>query len=197
MFEIPTSLVVGEQRYQIRNDGDYRTILDCFLALGDEELTAQERLFACLIIFYNDLTDIESVAATFGENLEEAVEKMYNFFKCGVADGFGKKSNYKLIDWEQDAQLICSAINKVAGVEVRAVPYMHWWTFMGHYSAVGESPLSTIISIRDKIIKGKKLEKYEREFRTENPEYFTWKSKTVDDLEADKLVKELWNSGGE
>ena len=66
---------------------------------------------------------------------------------------------------------------------------------MGYYSAIGKCPLSTILNIRDKIVKGKKLEKEERTFRQENPQYFVWNKNTVEEEEADRLVKELWNSG--
>ena len=67
---------------------------------------------------------------------------------------------------------------------------------MGYFTAIGESPISTIIGIRDKIVSGKKLEKYERQYRMKNPQYFTWNSKTVEENEADKLVRELWDNGG-
>ena len=66
---------------------------------------------------------------------------------------------------------------------------------MGYYSAIGECPLSTILSIRDKIMRGKKLETHEREFRRDNPQYFVWNSKSVEDEEADKLFRDLWNQG--
>ena len=65
---------------------------------------------------------------------------------------------------------------------------------MGYYTAIGESPISTIIHIRDKMMRNKRLEKHEREFKMNNPQYFTWNSKRVEENEADKLVKELWNS---
>lgn len=168
-------------------------VLDCFATLQDVDLTTKERLFACLIIFYQDLTSIEDVLIQ--NNIEERVAEMYKFFNCGSDASLGATSSHRLIDWEQDAQLICSAVNKVANTEIRAVPYVHWWTFMGYYSAIGQSPLATVIEIRDKIIKGKKLEKYEREFRRENPKYFVWNSKTVDKNEADNLLRELWNNG--
>ena len=67
---------------------------------------------------------------------------------------------------------------------------------MGYYSAVGESLLSTVVTIRDKMMRGKKLEKNEREFRLNNPEYFVWNSQTTDDEEAKKLLNELWNKEG-
>lgn len=194
MYEIPTTITVGSTEYRIRNKGDYRMVLDCFSALQDASLNSNERLFCSLIIFYEDINCIADINKF--EDLEEAATKMFDFFNCGRSQSVGKKMNHKLIDWEQDSQIICSAINKVANKEVRAEPYIHWWTFMGYYSAVGESLLSTIVSIRDKIVRGKKLEKYERTFRQENPEYFIWNTNNIDE-EAEELFNELWNKGGE
>ena len=192
MYEIPTSINVDGKEYKIRNNGDFRVILDCFEALGDVELTAQERLLAALIIFYEDFNTIRDLEDV---NVEALVSGMYDFFNCG-SDTVGTHTSHKLIDWKQDAQLICSAVNKVCGKEIRLESYLHWWTFMGYFTAIGESPISTIIHIRDKIVQGKKLEKHEREYRMNNPQYFAWNSKSVEESEADKLVRELWNSGG-
>ena len=193
MYTVPTSIIVGDREYKIRNNGDYRVILDCFLALSDVELTAKERLLAGLIIFYEDFNSLDDLAQN--HDLETLTSEMYKFFNCG-SDIVGTKSNRKLIDWEQDSQLICSAVNKVAGKEVRAEPYLHWWTFMGYYTAIGESPISTIIHIRDKIANGKRLEKHEREYRASNPQYFVWNNKTVEESEAEKLILDMWNNGG-
>lgn len=193
MYTIPISVVIDNVEYGIRNNGDYRVILDCFSALQDVDLTEQERVFASLIIFYQDLNNLEDVLIQ--TNLVERVSEMYKFFNCGDTDTIGTKVPYKLIDWEQDSQLISSAINAVANTEIRSSPYIHWWTFMGYFSAIGKSLLSNVITIREKLLKGKKLEKYEREFRRDNPKYFVWNSKSVDDAEADKLLQELWNNG--
>lgn len=193
MYEIPTSIKVNGVEYKIRNSGDYRVILDCFQALSDIDLTAKERLLAALIIFYEDFDTINDFTSEIP--LEQLVKEMYNFFNCG-SEAIGTSSDKRLIDWEQDAQLICSAVNHVANKEIRLESYIHWWTFMGYFTAIGESPLSTIIHIRDKIAHGKKLEKHERQYRNENPQYFTWNDKSVEDREADKIVREMWNSGG-
>lgn len=193
MYEIPISVKIDNHEYGIRNNGDYRVILDCFSALQDVDLTEQERVFASLIIFYQDLNCIDDILLS--NNLKDRILEMYKFFNCGEEDTVGKKVPYKLIDWEQDSQLISSAINKVANTEIRSVPYIHWWTFMGHFSAIGRSLLSTVIDIREKILKGKKLEKYEREFRRDNPKYFIWNHKTVEEQEAEKVISELWNKG--
>lgn len=193
MYEIPTSVMIDGVEYHFRNDGDFRVILDCFQALGDVELTPQERLLAALIIFYDNFNTVDELSSV--EDFDELISKMFWFFNCG-SDSTSTKSQHKLVDWEQDSQLICSAINKVAGKEIRAEKYVHWWTFMGYYTAIGESPIATIIHIRDKILSGKSLEKYERKYKMENPQYFTWNSKTVDENEADMLAREIWNNGG-
>lgn len=192
MYNIPTSVTVNGKEYAIRNNGDYRVILDCFLALGDAELDVKEKLLSALIIFYNAFNSVEDINEV--DDIEDFVTEMYNFFNCGSMS-MGTKNSSKLVDWELDEQLIASAINKVCGFEIRSAPYVHWWTFMGYYTAIGECPLSTIIHIRDKITKGEKLEKHERKFRQDNPQYFAWNTRSVEQTEADKLVRELWNNG--
>ena len=195
MYEIPTKIFIEGEEFPIRNNGDYRMVLDCFKALQDAELNPKERVFCSLLIFYENINSIADINKF--PDLEIAVKEMYNFFNCGKDQSVGKRMKHRLIDWDKDSQMICSAINKVANKEVRAEPYIHWWTFMGYYSAVGESLLSTVLSIRDKLSRGKKLEKYERDFKRENPEYFVWNAHTIDDEEADRLFNELWNNGGD
>lgn len=196
MYEIPTSITVQDTKYHIRNDGDYRVILECFVALNDVELSETERIFACMVIFCDEI-DIDDIFTFDEEHLNEFVTKMFAFFNCGEPDGVGANAKRKVIDWEQDQQMICAGINKVAGTEVRALTYLHWWTFMGYFCSIGESTLSTVVSIRDKILKGKKLEKYETEFRRDNPQYFKWDSRTLQEKEDDELLKQLWDFGVE
>lgn len=166
-------------------------VLDCFAALEDIELSKEERILTALLIFY-DVNDTEELYQI--KDIETAVTEMMHFFNGGSASTIGAVSHHKLIDWEQDSQLVCSAINKVAGKEIRAEAYVHWWTFLAYYMAVGEGPLATVVSIRDKIVRGKKLEKYENEFRRENPHYFNWNSKSVEDREEEAYIMSLWNS---
>lgn len=65
--------------------------------------------------------------------------------------------------------MLFPAVNKVAGVEVRSLPYLHWWTFLGYFQAIDHDDLfSHVLSIRQKRAKGKKLEKWEQEFYKNN-----------------------------
>lgn len=193
MYDLPTSVIIGDKEYNIREAGDFRVVLDCFSALGDIELGENFRVLASLIIFYDDFTE-DTIKELSEEELTELVKEMYRFFNCGKDDS-GKSPNYKLIDWEKDSLIIISAVNNVAGKEIRLEKYIHWWTFIGYYMSIGESVLATVVSIRNKIVKSEKLEKWEQKFKAENPDFFNWNSRSVEEQELDDYVHEIWNSG--
>lgn len=192
MYELPTSIMLNGQSFAVRNRGDFRTVLDCMKALEDPELTKEERIVAALIIFYEDLNGIEDLGKL--PDVVEAFKEMTKFFNCG-GDSVGAKTPYKLVDWEKDSVLLYSAINNVAQKEIRLEPYVHWWTFMGYYLAIGECSFSTVVSIRNKRARGKKLEKHESQFVRDNPEYF-WNTKTVEEQELEAELLKIWNNGG-
>ena len=193
MYELPTSVTVNDTEYKIRDAGDFRVVLGCFSALNDIELGEDYRILASLIIFYEAFEEIEDIP-TDTDIVDKLISEMMIFFNCGKQENDNNRNMPKLIDWDIDFNIIIAAINNVAGKEVR-LGYTHWWTFVGYYMSVGESVLSTVVGIRNKIIKGTKLEKWEKEFRGEHPDYFIWNSKSVEEKELDKLAFELWDSG--
>ncbi len=170
-------------------------VLDCFRILQDEELDEDERILACLVVFYDGLSDIDDIQQL--GDIEEAVKQMFSFFDCGKQDTPGLKTDVKVIDWDKDALLIISAINNVAGKEVRAEKYLHWWTFMSYYMAIGECSLSTVVNIRRKIAKGKKLEKYENEYVRDNPDLFERRMDlTKEEQDFFDEIRANWHTGG-
>ena len=190
MYQIPTSLEFNGGEHKICNDGDYRMVLDCFSALNDSEIDEQQRLMACLVIFYDEIIELEDLKKLGDLNI--ATQKMFDFFRCNQPEA-PQAFVYRLIDWKQDEQMICSAINPIANQEIRSMPYLHWWTFMGYYNAIGKSVLSTVVSIRNKLMRGDKMEKWERKFKIENPQYFNWQSGSADKYKEDEEIRELWN----
>ena len=194
-YELPTSVILNDTEHAIRRDGDFRMVLDCFRLLQDEELDDNERILACLTVFYDELDGIETVYQL--GDLEEAVKQMFSFFNCNQ-ENVGAKAEGKVIDWDKDALMIISAINKVAGKEIRKEKYLHWWTFMSYYMAIGECALSTVVNIRRKIIKGKKLEKFEQDYVNENPELFRrTEHYTKEERELLDDILANWNTGGQ
>ena len=194
MYRLPTKVIVDGLQFNIRDCGDFRMVLDCFKALQDEELSEDYRVLASLLIFYNELNDFEDMRE-YEPQLQTLVTEMYRFINGGEDHSPGAERDVSLVDWEQDSQLVCAAINNVANQEIRAVEYLHWWTFLGYYMSVGESVLSTVVGIRDKIAKHKKLEDWEKEFKKNNPKYFVWRQ-TAQEQDLNNLVRDIWNKGG-
>lgn len=194
MYRLPTKVTVDNLEFNIRERGDFRMVLDCFKALQDEELSEDYRVLASLLIFYNEFNDLEDLHE-YEPQLEGLVKEMYKFINGGEENSPGAERDVSLVDWEQDSQLVCAAINNVSNQEIRAVEYLHWWTFLGYYMSIGQSVLSTVVGIRDKIAHHKKLENWEKEFKKNNPKYFVWRQ-TAKEQDLNNLVRDIWNKGG-
>ena len=191
MYSLQTSVQVGQESFHIRNNGDYRMILDCFEAMNDKDLSELERIYVAVAIFYDDFADADEVLQR-GDIIDDLYKGIIDFINCGDTERESNTHNYKVIDWQKDSNLICSAINNVAKTEIRALDYLHWWTFMGYYNAIGECTLSNIVSIRYKTAKGEKLEKYEKKFKQDNPEYFNLDMRSAEQKRADEYIQSLW-----
>jgi len=187
-WELPEALEVGGTFYNIRTD--YRAILDILRAYNDPELDSYEQNLILLDIIYEDCNLIPE------EHLNEAAQKASEFIDAGIKEDKSKPKP-RSMDWEQDAPLIIPAVNGVAGAEVRAMKYLHWWTFIGYYMEIKDCLFSQIVSIRCKRAKGKKLEKYEQEFLKENKDLITLRQQYSDEEEqAKKEIMKLLDGGG-
>ena len=194
MYSLPTKVKADDLEFNIRDRGDFRMVLDCFKALQDEELSEDYRVLASLLIFYNEFNDIEDLRE-FEPQLQVLVNEMFKFINGGEDNSPGAERDVTLVDWEQDSPLVCAAINNVAHTEIRSVEYLHWWTFLGYYMSIGQSVLSTVVGIRDKIAHRKKLEDWEKKFKNDNPKYFVWRQ-TAQEQDLNNLVRDIWNKGG-
>lgn len=156
--QLPRTAEVAGKTYRIRTD--YRVVLRIFSAISDPELTDKDKVLVCLANIYPDFLHIPDSA------LPEAYEQAVRFIEAGSDKG---KKGPKLMDWEKDEALIFPAVNAAAGKEVRELDYLHWWTFMGYFQSIDrESLFSTVLSIRQKKKKHKKLEAWESEFYNAN-----------------------------
>lgn len=181
-WDLPESVVIGGVTYRI--NADYRDILDIMARLNEPNEDDQTRVYVALALFYEDFEDMAE------RDYPEAVEKLFWFMNGGeVQDA---RPRPKTIDWEQDRAMIVADINKVAGCEVRALPFCHWWTFLAWFNGIGDGQLSTVVSIREKRRKGKKLSDWEREFYQEHREAVDFKRKySADEMEEQERLKRL------
>lgn len=181
-WELPTSLQVGGVDWRIRTD--FRAILDILVSFADPDFEEDDKWLVCLDILYEDFKDMDASL------YEEAMLKATDFIDMGMKDDGRPKP--RTMDWEQDAAIIIPSVNRVMGTEVRAMPYCHWWTFLGAYMEIGESLFSQVVSIRTKKARGKKLEKWEQEFYANNKSTIDLKRKySEEEIEEQKRLISL------
>lgn len=155
---LPTSAEIDGATYEIRSD--YRAALDILTVMADPDLTDRERGALAMEILYVDFEAMPRSA-------HEGAAEFLKWFVAGGDTG-ARPPRRKLADWRQDFPLIVGPVNRVLGFEVRSVEYLHWWTFLGAYMEIGDCLFAQVVSIRKKLRKGRRLEKYEREFYSEN-----------------------------
>ena len=155
LYRLPESACIGGKTYRLHTD--FRVILQILQALEDGELPEILRWRVALGLFYD--------APVPPEHWQEAMAYLAEFLRCGQPE---TAPGPKLLDWQQDADAVISGVNAAAGCEVRALEQVHWWTFLSWFHAMPPGQLSTVVSIRDKLRKGQKLEPWEKEFYREN-----------------------------
>ena len=152
-WALPRSLTVGGRAWAVHTD--FRDVLKVLAWLDDRSraLRDEERWYVALALFYRDFEAMPP------DLYAEAAARMGEFLAGGRKTD--RPAGPRLIDWDKDAALIAAEVNRVAGCEVRALPYLHWWSFLGWFSAIGDGALATVVSIRDKLRRGKRLEGWE------------------------------------
>ena len=153
-WELPESYKIGETVYGLNTD--YRDVLEIFTYLDDPDLPEFIKWKIAVALFYQE--EIPD------ENFQAAAEYLAFFIRCGQKETKGPR----MLDWQQDAIAIVADVNRVAGTEIRCLKKLHWWTFMSWFHGIGQGQLSAILTIREKLRKGRKLESWEQDFYREN-----------------------------
>ena len=183
-WDLPKTATIDGIEYAIRSD--YRAVLDVLAISEDPEITDEERGALALEVFYPDFDTMPRGIH------RDAIDYLVWFVAGG--DVAAKPPKRKLADWAQDFPIIVGPVNRVLGYEVRSVEYLHWWTFLGAYMEVGDCLFAQVVTIRQKLARHKKLEKYEREFYRENRDLVDLRTKETD---AEKKIMKAWMGGGD
>jgi hypothetical protein len=160
MWDLPISVEINGKSHSIRNKCDYRVVLDVICALNDNELTDEEKVKCALFIFYEDISTID--------DFDTAIKEMFRIINGGEEQEESQEQKPQLMDWEHDFPVLVAPINRVLGFEIRSVNYLHWMSLLSAYMEIGECTFSTIVSIRSKRAKSKKLDKWEEEYIREH-----------------------------
>lgn len=178
IYALPTSVEVNGATYQI--ESDYRAVLDILTALTDNELDDQDKAEVALKIFYPDFDEMPV------SDYQEALNQCFRFIDLGQ-DPKEQKKQPDIMSWEQDFTLYIAPINRIAGCEIRALEYLHWYSFVGYYQEIGDCLFAQVVRIRDKKARGKSLDKQDREFYKRNRDIIDLKT-TYTDAENEILA---------
>lgn len=160
-WRLPVTVEVGGRPFSIRSD--FRAVLDALAVLHDDELEPVEQRLACLRIFYPRWRELPDPAEAFAKAME--------FVNLGQPINPEKPPKAALADWDKDAPLIAPAVDEVLGYSCRQCAYLHWWDFIGAYQNIDpEGLFGTVVRVRSKRRKGKKLDKSEEAFCRDNPD---------------------------
>ena len=153
LYSLPITVTLGGREYPV--NADFRQVLKIIYALENPDWPEFLRWQVALELFCPGVPD---------EHRAAAMEFLASFISCGGPDTPGPR----LLDWQKDAAVIISDVNRAAGKELRQEKFVHWWTFLGWFHAIGQGQLATLVSIRDKRRRGQKLEAWEQEYYRQN-----------------------------
>lgn len=183
MWDLPIAVEINGKSHPIRNKCDYRVVLDVICALNDNELTDEEKVKCALFIFYEDISQID--------DFETAIKEMFRIINGGEEEEHTQDNKPKLMDWEHDFPQLAPPISRVLGYDVRTPDkFTHWYTWLGGYMEIGECTFSTIVSIRSKRAKGKKLDKWEIDYIREHRKMVELPQKLT--MEEEELLNSEW-----
>ena len=157
IWQLPERARIGICSYGLNTD--FRDVL-AIIGFLSGDLPEFIRWQVALKLFYREEIPPE----------DEGAAMEYLAWFLGGGEDTAPKSGPKLMDWELDAAAIVADINRVAGREIREMEHLHWWTFLSWFHGIGEGQVSALVSIRDKLNRGKKLEGWEKEFYRQNRE---------------------------
>lgn len=151
--ELPKKIKVNENIYDINYD--YKSIINILLALEDEELTNNEKIYVMIKNLYID--EIPE------NDLEEAIEKAIKFIDLGKeSDDSNHKSDTRTYSFEKDASYIFSGINQTHHIDLEEKKNLHWWKFMSMFMDMSpDCMFGELIYYRKRKAEGK-LNKEER-----------------------------------
>lgn len=147
---LPKSICVDGREYGIR--WDYRTWMhfDHIRECGSDD---GRKIIMMLQLCYIHIP----------ENIEEAVNKMLWFYRCGEdEEKEEKKQRYQrrnskepAFSFSQDEAYIYSAFKEQYGIDLTETKDLHWWKFMSLFESLGEdTKMSKIMYYRKASVSG-------------------------------------------
>lgn len=127
---LPKEVNIEGEDYKINSD--FRTSILFELLMQDNSISEEDKIIQALELYYPILP----------KNLNEAVEKILWFYRCGKDEvinknkGTGKSTN--VYSYLHDDDYIYSAFLDQYGVDLQDIEYLHWWKFKAMFKSLKE-----------------------------------------------------------
>lgn len=129
--ELPNTVKIDNEEYKI-NSGFRESIL-FELMMQDTSISEEDKIITALELYYPVIP----------ENINEAIEQILWFYRCGKeitsSKGNGKgKSITQIYSFEHDDDYIYAAFMDQYNIDLQDIEYLHWWKFKAMFKSLKE-----------------------------------------------------------
>lgn len=128
---LPIAVEIDNKNYEINSD--FRTSILFELLMQDSSIGEKDKIIKALELYYPVIP----------ENINEAIEQMLWFYRCGKeitsSKGNGKgKSVTQIYSFEHDDDYIYAAFMDQYNIDLQDIEYLHWWKFKAMFKSLKE-----------------------------------------------------------
>ena len=128
---VPTTVNIDNKKYEINSD--FRTSILFELLMQDDSIGEEDKILMALQLYY----------PTIPKNINEAIEQMLWFYRCGkdmkISKGNGKgKIGAQIYSFENDDDYIYAAFMDQYNIDLQDIEYLHWWKFKAMFNSLKE-----------------------------------------------------------
>lgn len=128
---LPIAVEIDNKNYEINSD--FRTSILFELLMQDSSIGEEDKIITALELYYPVIP----------ENINEAIEQMLWFYRCGKeitsSKGNGKgKSVTQIYSFEHDDDYIYAAFMDQYKIDLQDIEYLHWWKFKAMFNSLKE-----------------------------------------------------------
>lgn len=133
---LPETVEIGDVEYPINTD--FRISILFELMMQDHSLSDEEKMVEAIRLYYPKIP----------HDLEEAVEKLVWFYRCGKTDKAKKQresseeedTQERLVySFEHDDRYIYAAFLSDYGIDLQDIENLHWWKFRAMFLALDDN----------------------------------------------------------
>lgn len=135
---LPETVEIGDVEYPINTD--FRISILFELMMQDGSLSDKEKMQEAIRLYYPEIP----------HDLEEAVEKLIWFYRCGKVEKAKKNTASQededtdmqerlVYSFEHDDRYIYAAFLSDYGIDLQDVEDLHWWKFRAMFLALNDS----------------------------------------------------------